>query len=221
MIVKICAIKNIEDANKCLLCGADIIGLLIGQKHNSDDFISKETGKDIIKFIDKRCKTCLVTHLTNADEIIKLCKYLQNDFLQLHSNIDENQVKKIVNELPKLKLIRLISILKNGEILTDISSIKYVNYYIIDSIDLVQNKVGGTGIKSDWYKCAELIKILNKPTFLAGGLTAENVKDAIKIVKPFGVDVNTGCKNDLGQKDLYKIKQFIKNAKKLIISIKN
>lgn len=214
MIVKICAIKNIEDANKCLLCGADIIGLLIGQKHNSDDFISKETGKDIIKFIDKRCKTCLVTHLTNADEIIKLCKYLQNDFLQLHSNIDENQVKKIVNELPKLKLIRLISILKNGEILTDISSIKYVNYYIIDSIDLVQNKVGGTGIKSDWYKCAELIKILNKPTFLAGGLTAENVKDAIKIVKPFGVDVNTGCKNDLGQKDLYKIKQFIKNAKK-------
>ncbi len=215
MIVKICAIKNIEDANKCLLCGADIIGLLIGQKHNSDDFISKETGKDIIKFIDKRCKTCLVTHLTNADEIIKLCKYLQNDFLQLHSNIDENQVKKIVNELPKLKLIRLISILKNGEILTDISSIKYVNYYIIDSIDLVQNKVGGTGIKSDWYKCAELIKILNKPTFLAGGLTAENVKDAIKIVKPFGVDVNTGCKNDLGQKDLYKIKQFIKNAKKI------
>ena len=213
MIVKICAIKNIEDANKCLLCGADIIGLLIGQKHNSDDFISKETGKDIIKFIDKRCKTCLVTHLTNADEIIKLCKYLQNDFLQLHSNIDENQVKKIVNELPKLKLIRLISILKNGEILTDISSIKYVNYYIIDSIDLVQNKVGGTGIKSDWYKCAELIKILNKPTFLAGGLTAENVKDAIKIVKPFGVDVNTGCKNDLGQKDLYKIKQFIKNSK--------
>ena len=215
MIVKICAIKNIEDANKCLLCGADIIGLLIGQKHNSDDFISKETGKDIIKFIDKRCKTCLVTHLTNADEIIKLCKYLQNDFLQLHSNIDENQVKKIVNELPKLKLIRLISILKNGEILTDISSIKYVNYYIIDSIDLVQNKVGGTGIKSDWYKCAELIKILNKPTFLAGGLTAENVKNAIKIVKPFGVDVNTGCKNDLGQKDLYKIKQFIKNAKKI------
>ena len=213
MIVKICAVKNIEDANLCLLSGADIIGILVGQKYNSTDFVSKEVGKNIIKFINKRCKTCLVTHLTNADEIIELCKYLKNDFLQLHSNIEENQVKKILDELPNLKLLRLISVLKNGEIYTNIFNIKYVDYYIIDTIDLSQNKIGGTGIKSNWTKCAELIKLLNKPTFLAGGLTPENVKEAITIVKPFGVDVNTGCKNNIGGKDLNKLKQFIKNAK--------
>lgn len=58
-----------------------------------------------------------------------------------------------------------------------------------------------------------MIKLLNKPTFLAGGLTPENVKEAITIVKPFGVDVNTGCKNNIGGKDFNKLKQFIKNAK--------
>lgn len=63
-------------------------------------------------------------------------------------------------------------------------------------------------------KSYELIKQLNKPTFLAGGLNPDNVKLAIKTSNPYGVDVNSGCKNEFGKKDAEKVKLFVSNAKK-------
>ncbi len=82
----------------------------------------------------------------------------------------------------------------------------------MDSFNLETNQVGGTGLKFDWENSKEIMKKLNKPTFLAGGLTPQNVKKAIKIVKPYGVDVNSGCKTN-GVKDRNKIIKFVKNAK--------
>ena len=91
---------------------------------------------------------------------------------------------------------------------------KYADYYLLDSFNLKTNQVGGTGLTHDWNKSRELIKILDKPVFLAGGLNPDNVADAIKIAKPYGVDVNSGCKNSLGLKDKQKVMEFVRNAKK-------
>lgn len=90
---------------------------------------------------------------------------------------------------------------------------KYADFYLLDSFNLKTNQVGGTGLTHDWNQSRELIKQLDKPTFLAGGLNPENVETAIKLAKPYGVDVNSGCKNDDGIKDEKKVKQFIYNAK--------
>ena len=211
--VKICANKNIYDAESCILANADIIGLLVGQEHSSSDFISKEEAREIVKYVNGRCVTCLVTHLTNADEIIELTKYIGNDIIQLHSDIEETEVQKIVNSLPEIKLIRLIHISSNGEICTNYKKIKYVDFYLLDSFNLKTNQVGGTGLTHDWEKSAELIQKLDKPTFLAGGLNPNNVKEAISKSKPYGVDVNSGCKNKHGVKDRNKVIEFVKNAK--------
>ena len=86
---------------------------------------------------------------------------------------------------------------------------------LLDSFNLKTNQVGGTGLTHDWNKSYELIKQLDKPTFLAGGLNPNNVKEAIKTANPYGVDVNSGCKNETGRKDNEKVKQFVKNAKGL------
>ena len=214
MKVKICANKSIEDAKNCIESGVDIIGVLVGQEHASVDFIDKETAKEICDFVDKRCDISLVTHLKNSEEIIKLTKFIGNNVIQLHSDIDENEVEKIVNVLPNVKLVRLVHISNDGEIVTNIDSIKYADYYLLDSFNLKTNQVGGTGLVHDWNVSKEIVKKLNKPVFLAGGLNPNNVHDAISIVKPYGVDVNSGCKNELGYKDKEKIKNFVINAKK-------
>lgn len=73
---------------------------------------------------------------------------------------------------------------------------KYADFYLLDSFNLKTNQVGGTGLTHDWNKSRELITKLNKPTFLAGGLNPDNVKTAINQAKPYGVDVNSGCKVD-------------------------
>ena len=213
--VKICANRSIEDAKMSLDANADIIGILVGQEHESTDFVDKNKAKVITNFIDGRCDVSLVTHLTNADEIIELTKFIGNNIIQLHSTIEESEVEKIVAELPNIKLVRLIHISQNGEIITDYNKMKYADYYLLDSFNLKTNQVGGTGLTHDWYKSRKLIKMLNKPTFLAGGLNPENVEEAIKISKPYGVDVNSGCKNKFGEKDSKKVKQFVYNAKQV------
>lgn len=212
MIVKICANKNIYDAESCLLAGADIIGFLVGKIHSSDDFIDKDTAKKIVEYVNFRCDTSLVTHLNKADEIIHLTKYIGNTIIQLHSDIAENEVAKIKSELPNIKLVRLIQISNDGKIITDISKFKYVDYYLLDSFNLDEDKIGGTGLVHDWNKSKEIINKLDKPTFLAGGLNASNVKKAILTVKPYGVDVNSGCKVN-GIKNRNKVLEFVKIAK--------
>ena len=214
MKVKICANKSIEDAKNCIESGVDIIGVLVGQEHASVDFIDKETAKEICDFVDKRCDISLVTHLKNSEEIIKLTKFIGNNVIQLHSDIDEYEVENIKKSLPNVKLVRLVHISNDGEIVTNIDSIKYADYYLLDSFNLKTNQVGGTGLVHDWNVSKEIVKKLNIPVFLAGGLNPNNVHDAISIVKPYGVDVNSGCKNELGYKDKEKIKNFVINAKK-------
>lgn len=212
MKVKICANKSIYDAESCLIAGADIIGILVGQKHESDDFVDLEIAKKIVDYVDNRCDVSLVTHLEDADKIIKLTKHIGNNIIQLHSGIKECEVEKIKKELPNIELVRLIHVSKDGKIQTDIKNMKYVDYYILDSFNLETNQVGGTGLRFDWEKGRDIVKKLNKPTFLAGGLNPENVSEAINIVKPYGVDVNSGCKTN-NIKDRNKVIEFVKNAK--------
>ncbi len=211
--VKICANKSVDEAKMCLDAGADIIGILVGQEHNSNDFIDKYKAKEITHFVDKRCDVSLVTHLTDAEKIIQLTKFIGNNIIQLHSDIEENEVEKIYKSLPNVKLVRLIHISKDGKICTNYKKMKYADYYLLDSFNLKTNQVGGTGLTHDWNKSSEVIKKLNKPVFLAGGLNPDNVKQAISLAHPYGVDVNSGCKNEFGIKDKNKVKNFIINAK--------
>ena len=215
MKVKICANTSIEEAQMCIDAGADIIGILVGQEHVSNDFVDKEKAKEICEYVNKRCDVSLVTHLTSADEIIKLTKYIGNNIIQLYSDIDESEVEKIKNELPNIELVRLIHVASDGTICTDYKKMKYADYYLLDSFNLKTNQVGGTGLTHDWNKSGELIKQLDKPTFLAGGLNPDNVKIAIETARPYGVDVNSGCKNKYGKKDKEKVKQFVLNAKSI------
>ena len=196
----------------CIDAGADFLGILVGQKHVSTDFIDKYTAKEMVNFSKRKIKTVLVTHLINSDEIIELSQFIGNDVIQLHSNIDESEVEKIVKALPNIKLIRLIHISQKGQICTNYKTMKYADYYLLDSFNLETNQVGGTGLIHDWNIDRELIEKLSKPTFIAGGLTPKNVASAIKAAKPGGVDVNSGCKLN-GIKNERLVKEFVFNAK--------
>ncbi|MDD4111281.1 MAG: phosphoribosylanthranilate isomerase [Clostridia bacterium] len=213
MIVQIAGVKNIEEALFCEKAGVDYIGLLVGQSHASKDFISSEIARDITQSL-KKSKSIMITHLTNAKEIIENAKIISCNAIQLHSNIDENEVEKIAKALPKIELLRLIHISQGGEVVNDYKSFKFVTYYFLDTFNPVTNQAGGTGLIPSWEICRDLISKLPKPTFLAGGLNPNNVTEAIKFCKPYGVDCNTGTKNlTTGFRDKEKVIAFTKNAK--------
>ena len=213
MLVKICANRSVEDAKMTIDAGADFLGILAGQKHQSVDFVSKAKAREIVSYAKGKINTVLVTHITNSDEIVELTKFIGNDCIQLHSDIAEDEVEKIVKALPKIKLIRLIHISQNGEICSDYKSFKYADFYLLDSFNQKTDQVGGTGLVHDWESDKKLIEKLDKPTFIAGGLNPQNVAQAIKTANPAGVDVNSGCKRN-GKKDALLVKEFVFNAKK-------
>lgn len=213
MIVQMAGIRRVEDAVMCAECGVDIIGLLVGQKHESFEFISKELAKEIKLALPKNVQTTLITHLEKAKEIIEIASFIGVDYVQLHSKISEKQVAKIRDALPNVKLIRLIHIATDGKILTRYRKMKIADFYFTDSINKKTNQVGGTGLVHDFRTDKILIETLDRPVFLAGGLTSENVAQVIEMCQPYGVDVNSGCRGADGFRDKEKVKKFVQNAK--------
>ncbi|MDW7998591.1 MAG: phosphoribosylanthranilate isomerase, partial [Thermodesulfovibrio sp.] len=88
---------------------------------------------------------------------------------------------------------------------------KVADMLILDT--KTKDRIGGTGLTHDWNISAMIVKEVNIPVILAGGLNPDNVAQAIEIVKPYGVDCNTGTKGANGYKSPEKIRAFIQNAK--------
>ncbi len=212
MNIQMAGIRNVKDAIMCVNKGVNIIGLLVGQAHTSDDFISKELAKEIKNALPKDIKTTLITHLEKAKDIIDIAKYIDVDYIQLHSHLPETEVEVIKNALPDKKLLRLIHIDSDGKLLTDIGKIKIADFYFTDSINVKTNQVGGTGLTHNLDTDKMLVETLDRPVFIAGGLTPDNVSAAIKYCNPYGVDVNSGCRAEDGSRDEQKVADFVKNA---------
>ena len=96
-----------------------------------------------------------------------------------------------------------------------------VDAFILDTLDLANDKVGGTGLVHDWNISRKVVQEVSKPVILAGGLTPENVGEAIWFVKPYGVDASSGLKASDGFKDKTKVINFISRAKREFFNIRN
>lgn len=211
--VKICGNKRLEDALEGVKAGADALGFLVGQVHTSSDFISKETAREIIEKLPPFVSTVLVTHLDDAEEIISLAAFTKVSTIQLHGDSIVDDMLLFRKKLPNIKLYKTIHVEDRSAISTASEWDNHVDAILLDTISKSENKVGGTGKTHDWSVSANIVKSLKIPVILAGGLNPENVQDAIRAVKPFAVDVNSGTKGPDGFKDFAKLHSFIKNAK--------
>jgi len=216
MKVQIAGIKTIKDALMCVEHGCDAIGLLVGQSHNSDDFISVGRAKEIIDSLPAFVSSVIITHLENSEEIIDILKKTGANTVQLHSYIKESEVLKIRQALPYVKILRLIHVSNDGKLLNQLEEKFIGDCLFLDSINTKTNQFGGTGLTHDWNKSAEIVRNSKLPVILAGGLNPSNVAAAIKIVKPYAVDTNSGCKGKDGYRDEENTRLFIKNSKEAL-----
>ena len=99
--------------------------------------------------------------------------------------------------------------------MSNLENIKTVDFYFTDSLNRRVNKFGGTGLVHNLETDKMLIETLEKPVLIAGGLTPENVQEAIKFCKPFGVDVNSGCRAKDGGRDKKKVEKFVKKVREI------
>ena len=214
MYVKICGVRRQEDALLAAELGADAIGLLVGQKHTSPDFIFTTVAKDIARALPPSVEAVLVTHVEDLDELERLLQQSEIRTIQLHNEIAPSSVERLRGRLPHLKIFKSINIISADSVAYPEAFEKLVDGFVLDSINVATDQVGGTGKTHDWSVSRQIVmRYPEIPIILAGGLNSENVRSAIEYVHPFGVDVNSGTKAADGFKDPRKMEAFIAQAK--------
>ncbi|MFC2947508.1 phosphoribosylanthranilate isomerase [Virgibacillus sediminis] len=200
MKVKICGIKTVAAAHSAVQAGADFIGFVFAPSKRR---ITPEDAALIAHSLPSQVKTVGVFVNESTENILQIASQVGLDYIQLHGDEPEQKAA----ELP-YKVIKAFPF-KEEEInrITGYSC----DYYLIDSPK--GNNRGGNGTTFNW-ALTEKLPVSRKKTILAGGLTPENIQQAIKMVNPAAVDVSSGVETN-GEKDPTKIRKFIKNAKQI------
>ena len=215
MYVKICGIRRHEDALIAAELGADAIGLLVGQRHNSPDFISAAVAREISRTLPPSVEAVLVTHITEVDEIERLLRQSGITAVQLHGEITADSVANLRTRFPDLKVFKSVHVISAESVRYPEGFSKVVDGFVLDTINVATDQVGGTGNIHDWSISQKIVeRFPDIPIILAGGLNSKNVRSAIESVHPFGVDVNSGTKGSDGFKDARKMREFIREAKR-------
>lgn len=212
--VKICGITREEDLRMVSALGADAVGFVV-EVPSSPRNISLKKAEKLIRLVPIFIKSVLVMVPTSVDELLKTCEKLSPDAIQIHGeNLPDASTLR--EKLPNTSLIRAITAdpIDALEVASDAS--KSSDAILLDSS--AHGRYGGTGIVHDWDLSKRVKQVIHpKPLVLAGGLTSENVKDAICAVRPYAVDVSTGVESPPGIKDPEKVSAFIRNAKEVRI----
>ncbi|MFB3896003.1 MAG: phosphoribosylanthranilate isomerase [bacterium] len=201
--IKICGITNLEDAQKAVELGVDAVGFIFSK---SPRRIDAEIATEIIKVLPPFITTVGVFVNESMDVVKHIASVCRLNVLQFHGE----ELPEFCSQFGR-KIIKSFRV-KNPDDLSMLPGYKgIVSAYLLDS--RVKGKRGGTGEVFDW----ELAKIALPygRVILAGGLTAENVGEAIKSVKPYAVDVSSGVESAPGKKDFEKMKKFVEAVKKL------
>jgi len=207
--VKICGIRSREDAGVAVAAGANAIGLLVGQLHDSPDFITPATAREICRCLGPFVVPILVTHLEDPDAIAQLADEVPAWGVQVHSDLSANTLLALRDRLLPRKIMGKVSVEGPAALERAREISRAVDALLLDSCDRATNRVGGTGLVHDWNLSAQIVRESTIPVVLAGGLTPANVTGAIEAVRPWGVDVNTGVKGEDGRKSAVRCREFV------------
>jgi phosphoribosylanthranilate isomerase len=196
--IKICGLKTLPDALAAIDAGADYLGFNFYPK--SVRFIGVDECAEITSVLkQKHPEIKLVGVFVNlpVDEINHILETCSLDLAQLHG--DETSGMLNAFDGKAFKAFRGVPQHVNGFAREKVPAL------LVDAA--VKGAYGGTGVRADWSAAAELAK--RYPLLLAGGLTSENVADAVRVVKPWGVDVASGVESSPGVKDVGRMKAFV------------
>ena len=207
--IKICCISSIDEARLAISSGADAIGL-VGKMPSGPGPIADDLIADIAKTIHPPIASFLLTSEQSASGIVAHLKRVHTNTVQIVDELTEGSYYHIREALPAVRLVQVIHVNSKKSIHQAIELEPMVDALLLDSGNpgATVKTLGGTGRVHDWEISKEIVKAVSIPVFLAGGLTAQNVKTAINLINPFGVDVCSGVRTN-GRLDPIKLGDFI------------
>lgn len=211
--VKICGIRKEEDILAAVEAGADYLGFVVGVPISPRN-LPVEAARRLMKNVPDPVRKVVVTMkaFDNAEMLSFLIRALSPDVIQLHGD-GLTIPASIRKNFPEVMFLGSLPI-RDESLPVALSMSRVFDGIHADSY--ARDFRGGTGVTHDWKKSARVRDLIApKPLTLAGGLTQDNVAEAVRVVRPFAVDVSTGVESSPGAKDHHKIVEFIRRAKEV------
>ncbi len=199
--VKICGITRLEDLHVACEAGADAVGFVFYEK--SPRHVSVETAAALVRALPPFVQSVGLFVDAEQATIETVLKSVPLDLLQFHG--DETAAACARHGRPWIKAVRVNP---QTDLLKCAADFEAARGLLLDAF--VPGLPGGTGERFDW---TLIPQALPKPVILSGGLTADNVAEAVRRVRPWAVDVSSGVEASKGIKDALKVARFIANAK--------
>ncbi|HET9747119.1 MAG TPA: phosphoribosylanthranilate isomerase [Chitinophagaceae bacterium] len=208
--VKICCISSRHEAKLAIEHGADALGL-VGKMPSGPGPIPDWLISEIVKSIHPPIASFLLTCEQSSEEVIYHVKRVDTNTVQIVDELTTGTYDDIRTALPHLKIVQVIHVIDDKSIEEAIRIAPGVDALLLDSGNprASTKTLGGTGNIHNWEISREIVKAVKVPVFLAGGLHAGNIREAIQRVQPFGVDICSGVRTE-GKLDPNKLDSFIK-----------
>ena len=212
--VKVCCISSVDEARMAVEAGADAIGL-VSSMPSGPGVISEDLIRAIAATVPPPIATFLLTCRQRVDEIVAQQKRCGPNSVQLCDRLVEGSYAELRAAMPGVAVVQVIHVNGEESVQEAVKIAPHVDALLLDSGNqkLSTKELGGTGRTHDWRLSAEIRRASSVPVFLAGGLRAENVRDAIGRVEPWGVDLCSGVRSD-GRLDRSKLEAFMKEVRR-------
>lgn len=190
--------------------GADALGL-VGRMPNGPGPIPDWLITELAGMIPPPIATFLLTSEQTSEGIINHVQRAGTNTVQIVDELIGGTYNDIRNSLPYLNIVQVIHVIDERDIDLAIKIASEVDALLLDSGNprAPLKTLGGTGLIHNWDISREIIRSVKIPVFLAGGLNALNVRQAIETVKPFGVDICSGVRTE-GRLDRNKLESFMR-----------
>jgi len=208
--IKRCCISSLLEAKLAIEYGADALGL-VGKMPGGPGPIPDWLIAEIVKTIHPPIASFLLTSEQSSEEIIYHVKKVDTNTVQIVDELTTGTYQDIRTALPHLKIVQVIHVTGEESIDEAVRISRSVDALLLDSGNpkAAIKTLGGTGNVHNWDLSREIVKAVDIPVFLAGGLHANNVRQAIETVRPFAVDICSGVRTE-GRLDPNKLEAFIK-----------
>jgi phosphoribosylanthranilate isomerase len=204
--VKVCGITTEADLRAAVDAGADAVGIIADVPVDTPREVTVGRAASLVAAAPPFVTTVLVTMPTAPVQAVELAERVGPEAVQLHGDLAVGDVAHVAANADAAVVKRVDAANADARRYGDV-----VDALLVDSVDA--DGAGGTGRTHDWDATREFGASVEAPVVLAGGLTPENVADAVETVDPFAVDVASGVEATGGEKDHDAVRAFVANAK--------
>ena len=214
--VKICCIASRDEAQLALSMGASALGLVSAMPSGPGP-IADGLIAEIAAAVPPPIATFLLTCRQDAESIVAQHSVCGTSTLQLVDFVEPAELTKLRARLPGIRLVQVIHVGGEESIEEARAVDRLVDALLLDSGNqkLAVKELGGTGRVHDWRISRRIREVSRVPLFLAGGLNAGNVAEAIAVVQPHGVDICSGVRTE-GRLDAVKLRAFMTGAMSVV-----